>query len=399
MKILVLNTGSSSLKYQVIDMEKEETLAKGNFERIGQVNSFLTHKVNGEKHKFEHYAKNHEQAIEFVISRLINPHYGVLKDLSELAAIGHRVVHGGEKFSEPTLITDEVIEAIEDCSDLAPLHNPAAVLGIKACRTIMPDIKMVAVFDTSFHQTIPQERYIYPIPYEYYKKYGIRKYGFHGTSHQYVAERVAKLMNKDIKDLKIVNCHLGQGASVCAIQGGKSVETSMGLTPLGGIPMGTRSGDLDPSVVTYLMKKEDLTPDEMEYILNKQSGVYGVSGVSVDFRDIEADAAAGGHHAKLALDNYHYLVACYVARCVVAMNGIDVLTFTAGVGERGQDSREAICDYLEYFGVKIDKEFNQTIKGDEAEISAKNAKVRTFVIPTDEELMIARQTKKIVEGI
>ena len=399
MKILVLNTGSSSLKYQVIDMEKEETLAKGNFERIGQVNSFLTHKVNGEKHKFEHYAKNHEQAIEFVISRLINPHYGVLKDLSELAAIGHRVVHGGEKFSEPTLITDEVIEAIEDCSDLAPLHNPAAVLGIRACRTIMPDIKMVAVFDTSFHQTIPQERYIYPIPYEYYKKYGIRKYGFHGTSHQYVAERVAKLMNKDIKDLKIVNCHLGQGASVCAIQGGKSVETSMGLTPLGGIPMGTRSGDLDPSVVTYLMKKEDLTPDEMEYILNKQSGVYGVSGVSVDFRDIEADAAAGGHHAKLALDNYHYLVACYVARCVVAMNGIDVLTFTAGVGERGQDSREAICDYLEYFGVKIDKEFNQTIKGDEAEISAKNAKVRTFVIPTDEELMIARQTKKIVEGI
>ena len=399
MKILVLNTGSSSLKYQVIDMEKEETLAKGNFERIGQVNSFLTNKVNGEKHKFEHYAKNHEQAIEFVISRLINPHYGVLKDLSELTAIGHRVVHGGEKFSEPTLITDEVIEAIEDCSDLAPLHNPAAVLGIKACRTIMPDIKMVAVFDTAFHQTIPEERYIYPIPYEYYKKYGIRKYGFHGTSHQYVAERVAKLMNKDIKDLKIVNCHLGQGASVCAIQGGKSVETSMGLTPLGGIPMGTRSGDLDPSVVTYLMKKEDLTPDEMEYILNKQSGVYGVSGVSVDFRDIEADAAAGGHHAKLALDNYHYLVACYVARCVVAMNGIDVLTFTAGVGERGQDSREAICDYLEYFGVKIDKEFNQTIKGDEAEISAKNAKVRTFVIPTDEELMIARQTKKIVEGI
>ena len=399
MKILVLNTGSSSLKYQVIDMENEETLAKGNFERIGQINSFLTHKVNGEKHKFEHYAKNHEQAIEFVISRLVNPHYGVLKDLSELTAIGHRVVHGGENFSEPTLITDEVIEEIEDCSELAPLHNPAAVLGIKACKTIMPDIKMVAVFDTSFHQTIPQERYIYPIPYEYYKKYGIRKYGFHGTSHQYVAERVAKLMNKDIKDLKIVNCHLGQGASVCAIKEGKSVETSMGLTPLGGIPMGTRSGDLDPSVVTYLMKKEGLTPDEMEYILNKQSGVYGISGVSVDFRDIEADAAAGGHHAKLALDNYHYLVACYVARCVVAMNGIDVLTFTAGVGERGQDSREAICDYLEYFGVKIDKEFNQTIKGDEAEISAKDAKVRTFVIPTDEELMIARQTKKIVEGI
>ena len=399
MKILVLNTGSSSLKYQVIDMEKEETLAKGYFERIGQINSFLTHKVNGEKHKFEHYAKNHEQAIEFVLSRLTNPHYGVIKDLSELGAIGHRVVHGGEKFSEPTLITDEVIEGIEECSDLAPLHNPAATLGMKACRKIVPDIKMVAVFDTSFHQTIPKERYIYPIPYEYYKKYGIRKYGAHGTSHQYVAERVATLMNKDIKELKIVNCHLGQGASVCAIQEGKSVETSMGLTPLGGIPMGTRSGDLDPSVVTYLMKKEDLTPDEMEYILNKQSGVYGISGVSVDFRDIEADALAGGYHAKLALDNYHYLVACYVARCVVAMNGMDVLTFTAGVGEKGQDSREAICNYLEYFGVKIDKEFNQTIKGDEAEISAKDSKVRVFVVPTDEELMIARQTKKIVENI
>ena len=396
MKILVLNTGSSSLKYQVIDMEKEETLAKGNFERIGQVNSFLTHKVNGEKHKFEHYAKNHEQAIEFVISRLINPHYGVLKDLSELAAIGHRVVHGGEKFSEPTLITDEVIEAIEDCSDLAPLHNPAAVLGIRACRTIMPDIKMVAVFDTSFHQTIPQERYIYPIPYEYYKKYGIRKYGFHGTSHQYVAERVAKLMNKDIKDLKIVNCHLGQGASVCAIQGGKSVETSMGLTPLGGIPMGTRSGDLDPSVVTYLMNKENLSPDDMNFILNKESGVYGISGVSVDFRDIEVEAQSGGYHAKLALDVFHYLVACYVARCAVAMNGIDVLTFTAGVGEKGPISREAICEQLQFLGVEIDKEKNK-IRGEETEISSPNSRVKVYVVPTNEELVIARETLKLVK--
>ncbi len=397
MKILVLNTGSSSLKYQVIDMETEETLAKGYFERIGQTTSFLTHKVNGEKRKFEHYAKNHEQAIQFVLDRLINPHYGVLTDLSELSGIGHRVVHGGERFSNPVLITEDVIKEIEKCSDLAPLHNPAAILGIRACQSIAPEIPMVAVFDTAFHQTISKERYIYPIPYEYYKKYGIRKYGFHGTSHQYVSTHVAELMGKDIKDLKIVNCHLGQGGSVCAIKDGKSVETSMGLTPLGGVPMGTRSGDLDPSVVTYIMKKESLNPDEMENILNKKSGAYGVSGVSVDFRDIEADAAAGGHHAQLALDNYHYLIACYVARCVVAMNGIDVLTFTAGVGEKGQDSRKAICDYLKYFGVELDEEVNAKIKGEEAEISAPNSKVKVYVIPTNEELMIARETAKIIK--
>ena len=396
MKILVLNSGSSSLKYQVIDMDTEETLAKGYFERIGQANSFLTHKVHGEKRKFEHYAKNHEQAIEFVLSRLINPHYGVLKDLSELGGIGHRVVHGGEKFSNPVLITEEVIQEIEKCSELAPLHNPAAILGIRACQAIVPDMPMVAVFDTAFHQTLEKEKYIYPIPYEYYKKYGIRKYGFHGTSHQYVSGRAAELMGKDIKDLKIVSCHLGQGGSVCAIQDGKSVETSMGLTPLGGIPMGTRSGDLDPSVVTYIMKKENLSPDEMSYILNKQSGAYGVSGVSVDFRDIEADAAAGGVHAKLALDNYHYLIACYVARCVVAMNGIDVLTFTADVGEKGQDSWQAICDRLGFFGVELDRELNQKIKGDEAEISSKDSKVKVFVIPTNEELMIARETARVI---
>ena len=396
MKILVLNTGSSSLKYQVIDMETEEMLVKGYFERIGQPNSFLTHKVNGVKHKFERQAKNHEQAIAFVLSRLTNSHYGVLKDLSELGGIGHRVVHGGEYFSEPVVITDEVIEKIEKCSELAPLHNPAAVAGMRACKKIAPNIKMVAVFDTAFHQTLPKERYIYPIPYEYYEKYGVRKYGARGTSHQYVALRVAELMNKDIKDLKIVNCHLGQGASICAIKNGKSVETSMGLTPLGGISMGTRSGDLDPSVVTYLMKKENLTPDQMEEILNKRSGAYGISRISVDFRDIEAEAQAGGHHAKLALDNFHYLAASYIARCIVAMNGIDVLTFTAGVGEKGQDSREEICKYFKFLGLEIDKEFNQTIKGKEAEISTKESKIKVFVIPTNEELMIARQTQNLV---
>ena len=396
MKILVLNTGSSSLKYQVIDMESEETLAKGYFERIGQINSFLTHKVNGEKHKFEHYAKNHEQAIEFVLSRLTNPHYGVLKDLTELEAIGHRVVHGGEKFSEPTLITDEVIEGIEECSDLAPLHNPAAVLGMKACKKIVPDKPMVAVFDTSFHQTIPKERYIYPIPYEYYEKYGVRKYGFHGTSHQYVANRVSELLGKDIKSLKIVNCHLGQGASICAIKEGKSVETSMGLTPLGGIPMGTRSGDLDPSVITYIMKKENLTASEAEEILNKESGVFGISNVSIDFRDIEAEALAGGKHAKLALDAYHYAIAGYIARCAVAMGGIDVLTFTAGVGEKSPYSRYEICKQLGVFGIEIEGKLNN-VKGEEKEISSPNSKVKVFIIPTNEELMIARETEKIIK--
>ena len=392
MKILVLNSGSSSLKYQVIDMETEEVLAKGYFERIGQSDSFLTHKVNGKKHKFEHYAENHDKAISFVLSRLMNLHYGVIKSLDELAGIGHRVAHGGERFTNPVVITDEVIEEIEKCIELAPLHNPASILGIKACKKLVPNMKMVAVFDTAFHQTLEKERYLYPIPYEYYEKYGIRKYGFHGTSHKYVANRVAELVGKDIKDLKIINCHLGQGASICAIENGKSVETSMGLTPLGGISMGTRSGDLDPSIITYIMKKENLKPEEMENILNKYSGAYGISGVSVDFRDIEAEAGEGEERSILALDNFHYLVAGYVARCAVAMNGFDILTFTAGVGEKGQDSREAICDYLEVFGVKIDKEYNQKVKGEEAEISSKDAKVRTFVIPTNEELMIARET-------
>ena len=392
MKILVLNSGSSSLKYQVIDMETEEVLAKGYFERIGQSDSFLTHKVDGKKHKFEHYAENHDKAISFVLSRLTNPHYGVIKSLDELAGIGHRVAHGGERFTNPVVITDEVIEEIEKCIELAPLHNPASILGIKACKKLVPNMKMVAVFDTAFHQTLEKERYLYPIPYEYYEKYGIRKYGFHGTSHKYVANRVAELVGKDIKDLKIINCHLGQGASICAIENGKSVETSMGLTPLGGISMGTRSGDLDPSIITYIMKKENLKSEEMENILNKYSGAYGISGVSVDFRDIEAEAGEGEERSILALDNFHYLVAGYVARCAVAMNGFDILTFTAGVGEKGQDSREAICDYLEVFGVKIDKEYNQKVKGEEAEISSKDAKVRTFVIPTNEELMIARET-------
>ncbi len=377
-------------------METEEMLVKGYFERIGQPNSFLTHKVKGIKHKFEHPAKNHEQAIAFVLERLTNKHYGVIKNLEELGGIGHRVVHGGEKFSNSVIITQEVIQEIKQCADLAPIHNPACILGIEACKKIAPNMKMIAVFDTAFHQTIPKERYIYPIPYEYYKKYGIRKYGFHGTSHQYVSDRVAEIMGKDIKDLKIVNCHLGQGCSVCAIKGGKSVETSMGLTPLGGIPMGSRSGDLDPSILLYLMKKEQLSPDEMENMLNKQAGVYGISGISVDFRDIETEALSGGEKAILALDVYHYLTASYIVKCAVAMGGIDVLTFTAGVGEKGPISRKAICEQLGFLGIKIDDEKNK-IRGEEAELSAPESKVKIYTIPTNEELMIARETLKLVD--
>ena len=395
MKILVLNSGSSSLKYQVIDTETREMLVKGYYERIGQEQAFLTHKVHGEKHKFEHPARNHEKAIEFVMRRLVSDSYGIFKSLDELDAIGHRVVHGGEHFKDAVLVTDEVIEEIRKNSELAPLHNPAAILGIEACKKVVPGKPMVVVFDTAFHQTIPAERYTYAIPYEYYEKYGIRKYGFHGTSHQYVANRVAQLLGKDIRELKIVNCHLGQGGSVCAIQNGQSVETSMGLTPLGGIPMGTRSGDLDPSVVTYLMKKEGLSAAETENILNKESGAFGMSTVSIDFRDIEAEALAGGKRANTALDAYHYAIAGYIAKCAVAMGGIDVLTFTAGVGEKSPYSRGEICNLLEVFGVEISGKLNN-VKGEETEISTPESKVKVFVVPTNEELMIAKETEKVV---
>ena len=396
MKILVLNSGSSSLKYQVIDTDSGEMLVKGNYERVGQAGAFLTHKVNGVKHKFEHPAKNHEKAIQFVMNRLTSEVYGIFESLDELDAIGHRVVHGGEKFKDAVLITDEVIQGIKDTEDLAPLHNPAAVLGINACKKVIPNKPMVAVFDTAFHQTISKEKYMYPIPHEYYEKHHVRKYGFHGTSHQYVANRVAELVGKNIEDLKIVNCHLGQGASICAIKNGKSIETSMGLTPLGGIPMGTRSGDLDPSVVTFVMKKEGLNADEMQNVLNKESGVFGISMVSVDFRDIEAETLAGGKQAKLALDSYHYAIAEYIAKCAVAMGGIDVITFTAGVGEKSPYSRSEICNYLEVFGVEISGKAN-LVRGEEAEISTENSKVRVFVIPTNEELMIAKETEKIIK--
>ena len=398
MKILVINCGSSSLKYQLIDMENEQVLAKGNYERIGQNNSFLTHKVNNEKYVLENPVPNHEQALEFMLKQLLHEKYGVIKSLDEVNAIGHRVPHGTDLFDKSVLITDEVIKEIASCKELAPIHTPPILNGIYACQKVIPNKPMVAVFDTAFHQTIPEERYIYPIPYEYYKKYKMRKYGFHGTSHRYVSNRLAELMNKNIKDLKIVVCHLGQGASLCAVDGGKSVDTSMGMTPVSGIMMCARSGDLDPSIVTFLMKKEKLSADEVEDILNKKSGVLGISGVSPDFRDIEKAAEEGNENAKLARDAYCYNVAQYIAKYAVSMNGIDAIAFTAGVGENQINIRECICKRLEWMGVEIDKEANQ-VKGEEQEISTKNSKVKVWVVPTNEELVIARDTKAIVESL
>ncbi len=398
MKILVINCGSSSLKYQLIDMENEEVLAKGNYERIGQENSFLTHKVNGEKYVLENYAKNHEEAFEFMLKQLLNEEYGVIKSLSEVSAIGHRVPHGTDVFKHSVLITDEVYNEIEKSTELAPIHIPATLKGIKACSEIMPGKPMVAVFDTAFHQTIPEERYIYPIPYKYYEKYKIRKYGFHGTSHRYVSQRLAELTNTPIESLKTVVCHLGQGASLCAVDGGKSVETSMGMTPVAGIMMCARSGDLDPSIVTFLMKKEGLTPEEMEHILNQESGTYGISGVSKDNRDICKAEKEGNKRAYLANRAYAYNVAQYVAKYAVSMNGINAIAFTAGIGENQASLREEVCSYLEWMGVEIDKEANK-VQGEEKEISTKNSKIKVWVIPTNEELVIARDTKEIVEKL
>jgi len=396
MKILVLNSGSSSLKYQLIDMTNEEVIAKGNFERIGQGNSFLTHKVGEEKHLIECPVKNHEEAIKVVLEQFTNEEYGVIKDLNEIDAVGHRLVHGGEKFASSVVITDEVIEKVKECSSLAPLHNPAGILGIEACRRLMPNTPMAGVFDTAFHQTMPKEHYIYPIPYEYYEKYGIRKYGFHGTSHRFVSERAAELMGGQRDDLRIVTCHLGQGASLAAIKGGKCLDTSMGLTPLAGIPMGTRCGDIDPAIVKYLMDTENLSISEVDTILNKKSGAFGVSGVSPDFRDIEIEADKGNERAKLALDNYNYLVAQYVGRYAVTLQGIDAIVFTAGIGENAGSTRKGICDNLAFMGVKIDDEKNAT-RGQEIEISTPDSKIKVFVIPTNEELVIARDTMNLVK--
>ena len=394
MKILVLNCGSSSLKYQLINMENEEVLASGKYERIGEEEAFITHKVNGQKIEIKHPAKTHEEAVDFTLKQLINPEYKVIDSLDEISAIGHRLVHGGEKINESVVITDEVVEVLKECIDLAPLHNPAGIIGIEACRKVMPGKPMVGVFDTAFHQTMPKERYIYPIPYEYYEKYGIRKYGFHGTSHMYVSQRLAEIVGKNVEDLKIVTCHLGQGSSICAVEGGKSVDTSMGLTPLAGIPMVTRSGDLDPSVVTFLMKKEGWTAEEAESVLNKKSGVQGISGLAPDFREIESASYGDNERARIAIEKFKYEIASYIAKYAVAMNGVDYIVFTGGVGENQINIRRGICEKLEFMGVKVDVEANN-MRGEEKEISTPDSKIKVYVVPTNEELMIAKETERL----
>lgn len=397
MKTLVINCGSSSLKYQLIDMSNEESMVQGLVERIGIEGSALTQKTPGKgKHVINTEIKDHKDAIKLVLEALVNEEYGVIKSMDEISAVGHRVVHGGEKYSESVLITDEVLDSIRDCIALAPLHNPPNIIGIESCRELMPNVPMVAVFDTAFHQTMPKERYIYPIPYEYYKKYGIRKYGFHGTSHMYVSQRLAEIVGKDISELKIVTCHLGQGSSICAVEGGKSVDTSMGLTPLAGIPMVTRSGDLDPSVVTFLMKKEGWTAEEAENMLNKKSGVQGISGLAPDFREIEAASYGDNERAEIAIEKFKYEIASYIAKYAVAMNGVDYIVFTGGVGENQINIRRGICEKLEFMGVKIDVEANN-VRGEEKEISAPDSKVKVYLVPTNEELMIAKETARLIK--
>ncbi len=396
MKILVINCGSSSVKYQLMDMNDESVLAKGNYERIGMEGSFLTHKVGKEKFKFEKDASSHDEAIKFIMEQLTDSEHGVIKSLDEIDAIGHRIVHGGEKFTKSVVIDENVIKGIEEAVKFAPLHNPAHLQGIRACQKELQGKPNVAVFDTAFHQTMPKEHYLYPIPYKYYEKYGVRKYGFHGTSHKYVAGRIAEILNKKPEELKVINCHIGQGASLCAIEYGKCIDTSMGLTPLAGIAMGTRSGDLDPSVVTYIMEQEKLTPSEMEKILNKESGLLGLSGISADNRDILEESEKGNERANLAMKQYCYIIAQYIAKYAVAMKGVDVITFAGGVGERGPDERKEICSYLGFMGVELDQEANK-VKAEEREISTKASKVKVWIVPTEEELMIARDTMNLTK--
>ncbi len=397
MKILVINAGSSSLKYQLIDMDNEQVMAKGLCERIGIEGSNLQHTnvAKNEKTKIEKPMKDHGDAIQMVIDALVNEKIGVIKSMDEIGAVGHRVVHGGEEFAGSCVITEAVMKALEKCTPLAPLHNPPNIIGIKACQKIMPNTPMVGVFDTAFHQTMPPKAYMYALPYEYYKNYGIRKYGFHGTSHKYVAQEAAKFLGKAPEELKIVTCHLGNGSSISAVDGGKCVDTSMGFTPLDGVPMGTRTGSMDPAVVTYLLNK-GMTSAEVDNLMNKKSGVQGVSGVSSDFRDLAAAAAEGNDRAQLALDMFTYQVKKYIGSYAAAMGGVDAVVFTAGVGENDAATRKAITDGLGFLGIEIDEAKNST-RGT-VDITAEGAKVKTLVIPTNEELMIAIDTKKIVEG-
>ena len=396
MNVLVINCGSSSLKFQLINSETEGVLAKGLCERIG-IDGSLTYQPAGkDKVTTEKPMSTHTEAIQFVINALTDAERGVVKDLSEIGAVGHRVVHGGEKFANSAVITDEVKKAIEECNDLAPLHNPANLIGINACQELMPGTPMVAVFDTAFHQTMPEKAYMYGLPYEYYEKYAVRRYGFHGTSHSFVSKRAAEILGKSYDDMKTVVCHLGNGASISAVLNGKCVDTSMGLTPLEGLVMGTRSGDIDPAILEYIAKKEDMNITELMNMLNKKSGVYGLSNnLSSDFRDLETAADEGNKQAQVALDVFCYRVAKYVGSYVAAMNGVDTIVFTAGIGENAGLVRTKVCEYLGYLGITLDQEANGK-RGEEIAISTPDSKVTVMVIPTNEELAIARETVALV---
>lgn len=396
MNILVINCGSSSLKFQLIDTKDESVLAKGLCERIGIDGRLVYQPANGEKETTEAPMPTHKQAIQMVLDALTDADNGVIKSLDEVGAVGHRVVHGGEKFAASSLITDEMLKAVEECNDLAPLHNPANLIGINACKELMPSTPMVGVFDTAFHQTMPENAYLYGIPYTMYEKYKVRKYGFHGTSHSYVSKKTAEFLGKDIRDMKIIVCHLGNGASICAVDGGRSVDTSMGLTPLEGLVMGTRSGDIDPAVIEFLAKKENLDLAGVMNLLNKESGVYGLSGVSSDFRDLEAAAKEGNKKAALAREVFIYRVVKYIGSYIAAMNGVDAIAFTAGLGENDAGVRKAICDHFGYMGIEIDDAQNAK-RGEDTLISTENSKVKVVVIPTNEELAIARETLALVQ--
>ena len=396
MKVLVINCGSSSLKYQVLDMTNESLLAKGLVERIGMEGSVITHEKTGmDKFKLETPMEDHKEAIAQVLAAVQDADHGVVASMDEIGAVGHRVVHAGEKYAESVLITESVINALEECVELAPLHNPPNLLGIAACKELMPSTPMVAVFDTAFHQTMPAESYIYALPYEFYTKYGVRRYGFHGTSHKYVSQRAADMLNVNLADLKLITCHLGNGASVSAIKGGKCIDTSMGFTPLEGLVMGTRSGDIDPAIVNFIAKKEGLTLAEADNVLNKKSGVLGISGVSSDFRDIEAALEEGNERAALALKVFAHKVKAYIGAYIAEMNGVDAIIFTAGVGENDIYMREVICQEMGNLGIKLDVVKNK-VRGKETVISTDDARVKLLLIPTNEELMIARDTLAIV---
>ena len=398
MKILVLNCGSSSLKYQLIDMSNEEVLCVGLVERIGIEGSVLKQEKDGVEGKLivEQPMKNHQDAIKLVLDAVVDPQYGGVKDIKEVEAVGHRVVHGGEKFAGSVLITDEVKAALEECIELAPLHNPANIMGIEACEAILPGVPMVGVFDTAFHQTMPKSSYLYGLPHELYTKYGVRRYGFHGTSHRYVSQRAAAMLGKNIEDCKIITCHLGNGASVAAIDGGKSVDTSMGFTPLEGLIMGTRCGDIDAAILPFLMEKEGLDAKGLSDLMNKKSGVYGMTGIYSDFRDIEDAAAQNNELAQVALESYAKKVKKYIGSYAAEMNGVDAVVFTAGVGENGIDMRADIMANMDFLGMKLDEEANK-VRGKERVISTEDSKVKILLIPTNEELMIARDTLELVK--